>query len=62
MLNLVKKFYEGKKAVNLNKVDVNKIVISNKIKGNNERSKVFIGYMDDTSGVVTPLFSVATNE
>ena len=50
-----KEFYEGKKAVNLNKFDVNKIVVSNKIKGNNETSKVFIGYMDDISGIVTPL-------
>ena len=38
-----KKFYEDKKAVKLSSVDVNKIVESNKIKGNNETSKVFIG-------------------
>ena len=50
-----KEFYEGKKAVNLNKFDLNKIVVSNKIKGNNETSKVFTGYMDDISGIVTPL-------
>ena len=50
-----KEFYESKKAVNLSKVDVNKIVVSNKIKGNNETSKVFIGYMDDISGIITPL-------
>ena len=31
-----KQFYEGKKAVNFSEVDVNKIVVSNKIKGNNE--------------------------
>ena len=48
-------FYEGKKAVNLSNVDVNKIVVSNKIKGNNETSKVFIGYLDDISSIVTPL-------
>ena len=41
-----KKFYEGKKAIKLSSVDVNKIVVSNKIKGNNEISKIFIGYMD----------------
>ena len=35
-------------------VDINKIVVSNKIKGNNETSKYFIGYMVD-SDVVTPL-------
>ena len=50
-----KDFYEGKKAVNLIEVDVNKIVVSNKIKGNNETGKVLIGYMDDISGIVTPL-------
>ena len=50
-----KEFYESKKAVNLKEVDANKIVVSNKIKGNNETSKVFIGYMDDISGIVTPL-------
>ena len=48
-------FYEGKKAVNLGEVSVDKIAVSNKIKGNNETSKVFIGYMDDISDIVTPL-------
>ena len=46
-------FYEGKKAVKLSSVDVKEIVVSNKIKGNNGTSKVFIGYMDDTN--VIPL-------
>ena len=50
-----KEFYESKKAVNLSSVSVDKIVVSNRIKGNNETSKVFIGYMDDISGIVTPL-------
>ena len=50
-----KEFYQGKKAVNLSEVDVNKTVVSNKIKGNNEIRKVFIGYMDDISGNVTSL-------
>ena len=50
-----KEFYESKKAVNLSEIDVNKIVVSNKIKGNNETSKVFIGCLDDISGIVTPL-------
>ena len=48
-----KDFYESKKAVKLNSVDVSKIVVSNKIKGNNERVKYFIGYIDDIS--VIPL-------
>ena len=47
-------FYDSKKAVPLNLIDINKVVASNKIKGNNETSKYFIGYMDDISGV-TPL-------
>ena len=50
-----KEFYESKKAISLSSVDINKIVVSNKIKGNNETSKYLIGYMDDVSGVVTPL-------
>ena len=50
-----KEFYESKKAVDLSSVSVDKIVVSNRIKGNNETSKVFIGYMDDVSGIVTPL-------
>ena len=41
--------------MNLNSVDANKIVVSNKIKRNNETSKVFIGYMDDIIGIVTLL-------
>ena len=50
-----KEFYKSKKAVNLKVVEVDKIVTSNKIKGNNETSKVFIGCLDDTSNIVTPL-------
>ena len=50
-----KQFYEGKKALNLSKVGVNKIYVGNKIKGNNEISKFFIGYMDDINSIVTPL-------
>ena len=36
----------------LDEADVHKIVVSNKTKGNDETSKVFIGYMDDISGVI----------
>ena len=50
-----KEFYESKKAANLSEVSVDKIVVSNKIKGNNETSKAFIGYLDDISGIVTHL-------
>ena len=41
--------------MNLNEIDVNKIVVSNKTKGNNETKNVFIGYMDDISGIVASL-------
>ena len=50
-----KEFYESKKAVNLSEVSEDKIVVSNKIKGNNEISKIFISYMDGVNGIVTPL-------
>ena len=40
------KFYENKEGIKLN--DVSKIVVSNKVKGNNETVKYFIGYMDES--------------
>ena len=43
-----KQFYESKKGIKLSSVDVSKIVVSNQVKGNNETSKVFIGYLDGT--------------
>ena len=46
-----KEFYGGKKGIKLSSVDVGKIVVSNKVKGNNEASKVFIGYIDGTDVV-----------
>ena len=49
-----KEFYDSKKAIKLNLVVVGKIVVSNKIKGNNETSKYFIDYMADVD-VVTSL-------
>ena len=42
-----KEFYEGKKGIKLTSVDVGKIVVSNKVKGNNETVKYVTGYMDD---------------
>ena len=41
-----KEFYEGKKSIKLKEAEVDKIVVSNKFKGNNDTSQVFIGYMD----------------
>ena len=49
-----REFYKSKKAVNLKEVNGDKIAVSNKIKENNETSKVFIGYMSDIN-VVVPL-------
>ena len=43
-----KQFYESKKGVKLKDFDVGKIVVSNKVKGNNETVKYFIGYIDGT--------------
>ena len=48
-----KDFYDTKKAIPLNLVDVANIIVSNKVK-NNETSKYFIGYLDDID-VVVPL-------
>ena len=50
-----KELYESKKAINLNSINVDKIFVSNKIKGNNETSKMFIGCLDDISGIVKAL-------
>ena len=42
-----KDFYDAKKAIPLNLVNVNNIIISDKIKNNNDTSKYFIGYLHD---------------
>ena len=42
-----KEFYDRKKIIPLNLVNVGNIVVSNKIKNNNETSKYFIGYSND---------------
>ena len=47
-----KEFYDSKKAIKLNFVDINNIVVSNKVKGNNETSKYCIGYLDDIDSMV----------
>ena len=46
-----KNFYDAKKAIPLNLVDVNNIVVSNRVKNNNDASKYFIGYMHDIDAV-----------
>ena len=55
-----KEFYESKKAMNLEDVIVDNIVVNNKIKGNNETSKVFIGYVVEES--VVPLRAILTSD
>ena len=47
-----KEFCENKKGIKLKDVNVDKIVVSNKIKVNDEINKVFIGYIDES---VVPL-------
>ena len=46
-----KDFYDAKKAIPLNLVDINNTVVSNKVKNNNETSKYFIGYLNDIDDV-----------
>ena len=40
-----KDFYDAKKAIPLNLVDINNIIVSNKVKNYNDTSKYFIGYL-----------------
>ena len=42
-----KDFYDPKKAIPLNLVDINNIFVSTKVKNNNEASKYFIGYLNE---------------
>ena len=40
-----RQFYDSKKVIKLNLVDVNNIIVSNKVKGNNETSILLVIYM-----------------
>ena len=40
-----KGFYDTKKAIPLNLVDINNIIVSNKVKNNNDTSKYFVDYL-----------------
>ena len=42
-----KEFYDSKKSIPLNLFDMNNIVVSNKVKNNNNTSKHFIGYLQN---------------
>ena len=48
-----KDFYDAKKTIPLNLVNVNNIIVSNRIK-NNDTRKYFIGYLHDND-VIKPL-------
>ena len=50
-------FYSAKKAIPLNLVDINNIVVSNKVKNNDETSKCFIGYLNDIDEI-SPFFII----
>ena len=49
-----KDFYYAKKAIPLNLVDVNNILVSNRVKNINDANKYFIGYLHDID-VISPL-------
>ena len=49
-----KDFYDAKNVIPLNLVNVNNIIISNRIKNNNDTSKYFTGYLHDND-VIKPL-------
>ena len=49
--------YDSKEAVELDSLDINKIVVSNKWKINDTSSKFFVGYLND-SNVIGPLFII----
>ena len=42
-----KDFYDAKKAIPLDSVEISNIVVSNKVKNNNETSKYFVGYSNN---------------
>ena len=46
-----KDFYDATKAIPSNLVDVNNIVVSSKVKNNNDTSEYFIGYLRDIDAI-----------
>ena len=46
-----KDFYDAKKAIPLGVVDINNIVVRNKVKNNNEASKYFISYLHNIAEI-----------
>ena len=55
-MRLIKKIHASKQAIDLNLVDINKKVISDKLKHRDKRFKYFIGYKDDN--IVRPLCNI----
>ena len=49
-----KDFYSTKKAIPLNLIDINNVLVSYRIKQNNDTYKYFIGYLHDDD-VIGPL-------
>ena len=49
-----KEFHAYKQAIALNLVNTNKIVTSEKFKHSDDRSKLFIGYLQDDDYVIRP--------
>ena len=52
-----KDFHYAKKAIPLNLVDISNIVVSNKVKNNNDTSKYFIGYLHGIDDI-SPLYII----
>ena len=50
-----KDFHASKRAIVLNLVDTNKIVVSDKFKHNDNGSEQFIGYLDEHDNIIRPL-------
>ena len=58
-----KQFYDSKKAIPLNSVSVDGIVVSNRVKNNKGTSKYFIGYCGAiVSKLMTPLEEIVSNK
>ena len=55
IFNDIEEFYDNKKAIPLSSVDINRIVVCNKTKNNNETSKYFIDYLNDVDNIMSPL-------
>ena len=49
-----KDFYASKQAIPLSLVNVNNIIISDRIKNNNDTSKYFIGYVIKSLCIILP--------